>query len=309
MTNIYLITGFLGAGKTTFLNRQLANCTRKTGVLINEFGKVSMDTIAMESHGIDVLELTNGSIFCACLKDRFIEGLIQLVQMDLDDIYIESSGLSDPSNMESVLKILEKKVQDVSYVYRGSICLVDGLYFFEELEKLANVERQIKHSHYIIINKADLISDKKIMDIKKALVAMNPHCIIEVADHGRCPMNPVKNLYYPIDEDETINTQDNRPKQLIMSFLKSPTREQLQEFLEEICVGFYRFKGYVRIDNQMFKVDGVNKRIDMVAIDEKAPGLNASNTLVFLASNGLESITLLLASAEKYIAGLYKIQV
>ncbi len=53
MTRIYLITGFLGAGKTTFLNYRLNRTKVKVGVLMNEFGKISMDTIAVKNEDMD----------------------------------------------------------------------------------------------------------------------------------------------------------------------------------------------------------------------------------------------------------------
>ena len=79
MTTIYLITGFLGAGKTTFLKGRLALSEVKTGVLVNDFGKLNFDGLQMKKQGLERVELSNGSIFCSCLKDAFIDGLVYLV--------------------------------------------------------------------------------------------------------------------------------------------------------------------------------------------------------------------------------------
>jgi len=79
MTTIYLITGFLGAGKTTFLKERLLHAPVRTGVLVNDFGKVNFDGLQIKRQGMDLIELSNGSIFCSCLKDNFIEGLVELV--------------------------------------------------------------------------------------------------------------------------------------------------------------------------------------------------------------------------------------
>ena len=48
-------------------------------------------------------ELSNGSIFCACIKDKFVDSLIELSYKDLDYLFIEASGLADPANMNQIL--------------------------------------------------------------------------------------------------------------------------------------------------------------------------------------------------------------
>jgi G3E family GTPase len=68
-----LLTGFLGSGKTTFLKRiidRLAN--HKIGILMNEFGKISVDGILLQKNGVDIVEINNGSVFCSCLKGALL---------------------------------------------------------------------------------------------------------------------------------------------------------------------------------------------------------------------------------------------
>ena len=73
---LYLIGGFLGSGKTTFLKHMLENMeNRKIGVLVNEFGNISIDGTVVRKQGMEMVELNNGSIFCACLKDSFVKTL------------------------------------------------------------------------------------------------------------------------------------------------------------------------------------------------------------------------------------------
>ena len=67
MTKLYLITGFLGAGKTTFLNKftQLFQ-DKKIVLIVNEFGKNGVDGALLQHIGARLAEIDNGSIFCAC---------------------------------------------------------------------------------------------------------------------------------------------------------------------------------------------------------------------------------------------------
>ncbi len=57
-------------------------------------------------------ELTNGSIFCACIKESFLTGLIEMSSIDIDYLFIEASGLADPSNMTQILKSIESRTNN-----------------------------------------------------------------------------------------------------------------------------------------------------------------------------------------------------
>lgn len=310
MTKIYLITGFLGAGKTTFLNHQLSLTNKKVGVLMNEFGKISMDSIAVKKNDIDLMELKNGSIFCACLKDKFIDGLEMLVKTNLDEIFIEGSGLADPSDMGKVVEVLTKTVGPGLFEFVGTICLVDGLYFEAELAKMVSVERQIKHSHCVLINKTDLINEEKLAKIVDKIKTINPEVGIIPIQHGVIAFDDLNLKYYDIEDEETTNTVDNKPKNIVIKFKYEPEIDQLRTFLQHMSSHFFRIKGFVKMKSQWYKVDLVNDQIDIIdyqvsAEDEENQGYNE---LVCLSSQGINSISHLATTAEKDLAMLYTIE-
>ena len=71
MTELYLITGFLGAGKSTFLKNFMHLFDgRKMQLIINEFGKEGVDGALLTALGIGLEEITGGSVFCSCRLDR-----------------------------------------------------------------------------------------------------------------------------------------------------------------------------------------------------------------------------------------------
>ena len=108
MIKLVMLTGFLGSGKTTLLQKLIDEyADRKIGVLINEFGAVSVDSEIIDDKGVQMTELSNGSIFCACLKDQFVDALVKLSGRDLEYLFIEASGLADPANMVELLKGIE----------------------------------------------------------------------------------------------------------------------------------------------------------------------------------------------------------
>ena len=77
---------------------------RKIGVIINEFGEINIDAKLVSRDGIEMAELSNGSIFCACIKDKFVDGLIAMSRTDIEYLFIEASGLADPSNMGEIVE-------------------------------------------------------------------------------------------------------------------------------------------------------------------------------------------------------------
>ena len=87
MSKLVLLTGFLGAGKTTFLNHVLQEFSQeKIGLIVNEFSGTGVDgaLIRHDIPGASMIELNNGSIFCACIKDSFVDSLIDLAGRNLD---------------------------------------------------------------------------------------------------------------------------------------------------------------------------------------------------------------------------------
>ena len=119
-TKLYVFTGFLGAGKTTVLSRILQESKEeKIGVIQNEFGKLGIDGEILKHNDIQMVEINRGSIFCSCLKLQFVQALSEMAQYEFDKLFVESSGLGDPSNVEEILKASEM-VSGRSYdLFRG----------------------------------------------------------------------------------------------------------------------------------------------------------------------------------------------
>ena len=102
---LYLVSGFLGSGKTTFLrNILLQSVGVRVGVIVNEFGSIGIDGKVLHQDGMKLVEINNGSIFCACLKDGFVKTLVAFLEQPVDVLFIEASGMADPSSMEHLLE-------------------------------------------------------------------------------------------------------------------------------------------------------------------------------------------------------------
>ena len=118
ITSVFLITGFLGSGKTTFLTQAIRfyNGKKKIGVIQNEFAPANLDgkeLIRTVDQKFDLLEINNGSAFCVCLLSDFLSSLEQFItQYQPDILFIEASGLSDPDTPLCQIHNPGKRAQD-----------------------------------------------------------------------------------------------------------------------------------------------------------------------------------------------------
>ena len=163
MTKLYLITGFLGAGKTTFLHQFVRLFPdRRTAIVINEFGKQGVDGTLLEDLDIKMEEINNGSIFCACLKDSFVKTLKMFAETDIDILVVENSGMADPGSMNQILDQLKPYLKR-PYDYKGLICLADSTTFLDYIDLLNPLQHQVQTADFIIVNKTDLV-DQDVID-------------------------------------------------------------------------------------------------------------------------------------------------
>ncbi|WP_432666020.1 GTP-binding protein [Wukongibacter baidiensis] len=270
-TKLYLLSGFLGAGKTTFLNNILEVLSdKRVGVIMNEFGKIGIDGQVIQKEDIEMVEINRGSIFCSCLKMSFVEAMTAMADQDLEYLFVESSGLADPSNIGDVLYGLEVTKGDV-YDYKGAICLVDGLHFLDQIDDIETVERQLKHCHLIVISKADLIDEETIGKISEKIREINPKADIQVASFGKLDRKILEEDLiegHILESEDTTNTPENKPKTLNLTFDKDVKKEDLTRFINSISKDSYRIKGFFKLEDGWNQVDVVNQKIDYKLIDE-----------------------------------------
>jgi G3E family GTPase len=174
ITRVYLITGFLGSGKTTFLNRIISRFPKdkKLTILMNEFGEIGIDGTLVEGDDIDMLEISRGSIFCVCVKTDFIKGLYELnAKVKPDVLLIESTGVANPSDLKRDLNL---PIFNDRFKFMDQFCLVDAAHFLDAYEAYASIEKQIASSSVFIINKTDLASSEKVKEIKDLIRQFHP---------------------------------------------------------------------------------------------------------------------------------------
>lgn len=299
-TKLYLLTGFLGSGKTTILLEMLKKLeNNKIGVIQNEIGKVSIDGEILKKDGINMVELNRGSIFCSCLKLNFVQALSDMIEKDFEYLFVESSGIGDPSNLDEILKAV-KVIAGDKYEFKGTLCIADALNLEEQLKEDEAVERQIKHCNMAIITKGDISGDKKLDNIFEIIKNINPICKIEKSINGIMDysfLNEDLMKYKWAESEESTNSIDTKPKTLFLNFEGEIEKEKLTLFLEDMMEDVYRMKGFFKIkENGWNQVDVVGKKIDY-----KTCGDKGSSQLVFISKNGPTIIRKIFSSWEKIV--------
>lgn len=288
-TKLYLLSGFLGSGKTTLVKEILAQAGEATlGIIMNEFGKISIDGPILRSGNLEMVELNRGSVFCSCLKLSFAEALINLSDKDLDYVLVESSGLADPSNIGEILESIgDFTTQD--YHYCGSITVVDASRFLQEVDTIETISKQIECANLSIINKMDLVAPEDLGEIEERIKTLNPETEIIKSSYFRMPMDfwgrDLSGGKLP-ELRTSLNTPENKPKTISMTFEAPLEKQALEAFLLQVSESTYRIKGFVVLGNQLTEVQVVGNRIDFKETDRHLE----LPTLVFISRIGPQII-------------------
>ena len=285
---LYVLTGFLGAGKTSFLLNILDNIKdKKIGIIQNEFGKINVDGEIVRRNGIEMTEISRGSIFCSCLKLSFVQALAEMSKKDLDYVFVESSGLADPSNIEEILNAVKIMAGD-SYIFKGVICLIDGVNFPNQVKDVETVDRQLAHCNLAVINKVDLLDLSELEEVKNIVRGVNPICMISTASYGKIDLSflseDLTSLKWAEYED-SLNTVDNKPKTISLETGEILSKEILTKFLKKVLPDCYRIKGFFKLEDGWQQVDVVEELIDYKLTSERE-----ISELVFLSKTGPQII-------------------
>lgn len=154
MINVYIISGFLGAGKTTFIQKFLTEKKfSKVMLLENEFGEVGVDGAFFDS-ALNVKEINNGCICCS-LRGDFETALEEIEDMDVTDLIIEPSGVGKLSDILNVVK------EDEDFRVVSHVCVVDVKTCKKYHKNFKEYfDDQVKAANAVILSHVDVASDK-----------------------------------------------------------------------------------------------------------------------------------------------------
>ncbi len=162
MTKVDIISGFLGAGKTTFIKKLINEVfTGEKLVLIeNEFGEIGIDGGFLKEAGIEITEINSGCICCTLVGD-FSKALKKVIEeYHPDHVIIEPSGVG---KLSDVAKAVEDVKKDVDIEITGRITVIDGKKAKMYLKNFGEFfEDQVKHASTIVVSRTQMMTDEKV---------------------------------------------------------------------------------------------------------------------------------------------------
>jgi len=173
--DILLITGFLGSGKTTFLNALLEQLPhdRRIAVLMNEFGEIGVDGALVQGEGYELVEISRGSIFCICVKTDYIKAMHRIAhELRPDLLIIETTGVANPADMGRDLQL---GIFKGKFALLDQVCIIDPTSFPDLFEIYTSIEKQVTSSQVFILNKMDIASCEDLERSTGLIRKHNPH--------------------------------------------------------------------------------------------------------------------------------------
>jgi len=204
VTPMALLCGYLGAGKTTLMNKILSNQQGyKVAVIVNDIGEVNVDAKliadgAKITDTSDIVPLTNGCICCTLKSDlaQNIENLIKSGKYDY--ILIEASGVCEPLPIAQELETIKNGKLDNVIGVVDAARLVDEFAGGDKLLHKENMSeediesllvQQIEFCSTLVINKKDLVSEDDFKKVRKVIEALHPGVKVIETSHGEVPIS------------------------------------------------------------------------------------------------------------------------
>lgn len=176
---ITVLTGFLGAGKTTILNQILQDSGFKnTMVIINEFGDVGLDHLMVENTDNDMLLMSSGCICCSIRGDlvttfeKILKDIDNNRLKSIDHIIIETTGIASPGPI--IGSFLSHPYLNLRFNLNQIITIADASTIAKTLDQHSEAQEQLGMADQIIITKTDLVTAETLPDITKKITRFAP---------------------------------------------------------------------------------------------------------------------------------------
>jgi len=279
MIKVDVVSGFLGAGKTTLIKKILREYSSERLVLIeNEFGEIGIDGDLIEREGFEVYEISNGCICCIMQKD-FVN-LIQRVIKEFkpERIIIEPTGISILSEVIEVLKQPEisKEVK-----INSLITVVDCMNYLEQCDMFGEFfEDQIINAKTLILSKSQFVNSIKLEKIICSLENLNPEAIIVNSNWNKLTfplaINEINQNLKELFHTEYKPCRENEFDTFAIETRKKITKKELESVLGELKNPLYgeilRGKGFLKAEEGLLEFSYTNGQFEILESNFKASG-------------------------------------
>ena len=218
---VTVLSGFLGAGKTTVLNHILNNRDGlRVAVIVNDMSEINIDAATVKNEisfnraEEKLVEMSNGCI-CCTLREDLLEEIGRLAhEGKYDYLVIESTGISEPLPVAETFTFADEDGKSLSEISRldSMVTVVDALNFLKDYDeaKFLNevgeslgeedersvadlLVEQVEFADILLISKTDLVSEQELARLKSILQTLNTEAIQIPIEHGKVPLDKVLN--------------------------------------------------------------------------------------------------------------------
>lgn len=274
---ITLITGYLGSGKTTLLRHILDNTDRKIAVLMNEFGKIAIDSQVVKGKDIDMIELKGGCVCCS-LTGEFEAALKEIKEkINPELIVIETTGVAEPDAIIGDLSGIEGVRLD------SVVTLVDA----DSMVRFPSIgytgRMQMEMADVLLLNKTDLVERGELLKIEKILKEINPRAVIFRTEQGKIDTDLIidLNLNHELagKREHKHHIEESGISHFIYTSDRKLVKGKLETLICDLPADVVRAKGFVMTNEGPFLLNFVFGRHDF---EEFAAH---KNELVFIGRN------------------------
>jgi len=273
-----IISGYLGAGKTTLINHLLRNAGgQRLVVLVNDFGDLPIDLDLIESVEGDTINLSNGCACCSMGGDLF-NALVNVLDMSPrpDHLLIEASGVADPARIANIARAERDLKLD------SILSLVDAETVGDMIDDPLvgeTISHQLATSDIILLNKIDLVTKAKRDRLNKLIDSVAPGARTIETEFSSVPIDMALGIRLPerpkISLEETADIHSDIYVKWSNTTDKRFNRDIFEKTLGKLTPQTLRLKGIVYFSDSedAYVVQGVGNR----TIIEPSPGSEISN--------------------------------
>ncbi|MCW9706282.1 CobW family GTP-binding protein [Fodinibius salsisoli] len=312
-----------GSRKTTLLNHILENSQgKRIAIIVNEFGKVNVDSKLVKHTTEEMIELSNGCI-CCTLRGDLIEGVDDVItKHDIDHIIIESTGIGEPVPIaqafyvEPELLELNPEIPNIqhSVFVDAVITVVDSSQFMDMYQRETRIPddqfnrgfgqllaEQVEGADILLLNKTDKSSEGKLIQLEELLSTMNPRAQMIRSSHGEVPVRQLIDIgvfdiqtaeqsALWVEELEKEHTPESEEYGIQTYVYKTKHRfieRKLIDILENgLPSNIYRSKGLVALQDSdtAFLWNHAGKFLEFNAIGRFSEPAKAYNEIVFIGN-------------------------
>lgn len=273
---ILIISGFLGAGKTTFIKELIKKTNRDYCILENEYGSINVDNEVLKEdkkNDLNIVELTQGCVCCSS-KGKFENSIVTISStIDPDYLIIEPTGVGFLSSIKKIISKLEYE----RITLLPTVTIIDAYYVLNHLKDLSNeiFIDQIKNSERIIVSKSENLLSYEYKLIEKYIRNFNENCEIYINHYKNYDESFFFNLLKSNKELNEVNDEKEVSSLPIEEFsidneIKIKSEIELISFLEDLTRGFYgdilRSKGFIKLNKYYLNFDLVNNLYSIRAV-------------------------------------------